>query len=94
MVRAFNNNLGSSIRRISFSEGDGCLTMVVLDGGCEIKINIGIYEYMENTIELFGDKFIVNAVCEARVTADGTPVYRIELCLPEMPMFKSPKPVS
>jgi hypothetical protein len=59
--------------------------MVVLDGGCEIKINIGIYEYMENTIELFGDKFIVNAVCEARVTADGTPVYRIELCLPEMP---------
>jgi hypothetical protein len=85
VVRAFNNNLGSSIRRISFSEGDGCLTMVVLDGGCEIKINIGIYEYMENTIELFGDKFIVNAVCEARVTADGTPVYRIELCLPEMP---------
>lgn len=85
IVRAFNNNLGSSIRRIAFREGQDSLTMVVLDGGTECKINIGFYEYIENVIDISGDKFIVNAICEARVTADGTPVYRIELCFPEMP---------
>ena len=85
IVRAFNNNLGSSIRRVAFREGDESLVMVMLDGGEEFKINIGFYEYIENVINYFGDKFIVNAICEARVTADGTPVYRIELCFPEMP---------
>lgn len=85
IVRAFNNNLGSSIRRIAFREGDDSLTMVVLDGGVEYKLNIGLYEYIENVIDVCGDKFLVNAVCEARETAEGAPIYRIELCFPEMP---------
>jgi hypothetical protein len=85
IVRAFNNNLGSSIRRIAFREGADAITMVVLDGGVEYKIHLGIYEYVENVIDVCGDKFIVNALCEARVTAEGEPVYRIELCFPEMP---------
>jgi CubicO group peptidase (beta-lactamase class C family) len=85
IVRAFNNNLGSSIRHIAFREGVDSLVMVVLDGGVEYKINIGFYEYAENIIDVCGDKFIVNAICDARVTAEGEPVYRIELCFPEMP---------
>lgn len=85
MVRAFNNNLGSSIRRMEFRRDGDSLTMIVLDGGVEHKINVGIYEYLENVVDISGDKFIVNAICEARVTAEGEPVYRIELCFPEMP---------
>ena len=85
IVRAFNNNLGSSIRRMTFSHDNDSVTMAVLDGGVEYKIDLGIYEYIENVVDVFGDKFIVNALIEARVTADGESVYRIELCFPEMP---------
>ena len=85
IVRAFNNNLGSSIRRMAFQRDGDCIAMTVLDGGAEYKIDLGIHEYVENVIDICGDKFLVNALCEARVTADGEPVYRIELCFPEMP---------
>ena len=85
IVRAFNNNLGSSIRRMSFERDGDSVVMGVLDGGVDYKIHLGIYEYAENVVDICGDKFIVNALCEARVTADGETVYRIELCFPEMP---------
>ena len=85
IVRAFNNNLGSSIRRMTFRRERDHVSMTVLDGGVEYEIDLGIHEYIENVIDVAGDKFIVNAMCEARVAPEGAHVYRIELCFPEMP---------
>ena len=85
VVRAFNNNLGSSVRRVSFGIERDMLVMRILDGGVEHRINAGLYEYMENVVEICGEKFIINAVCEEHTDVDGNHVYRIELCFPELP---------
>ena len=85
IVRAFNNNLGSSIRRMTFHQDGDHIEMVVLDGGVEYEIDLGIYEYIESVVDIAGDKFIVNAMCEARLAPDDSYAYRIELCFPEMP---------
>lgn len=84
IVRAMQNNLDSSLQELSFERRGEELYMVALESGARIRIPIGFYEYKSSILDFRGEKYIVKAMGEAIVDANGNREYRIEIIFPEL----------
>ena len=84
-ISAMQNNLDSEIERIIFEKQSDDLLVRVFERGVEYSILCGFYGYVENVLDVRGEKYVVKAMASAMVNKDNEGEYRIELLLPEMP---------
>lgn len=83
ILRVMQNNLNTSIERITLTRRGDSLILIFREGGKDIEIGVGLYGYRENYIMLGGETYSVRAAGEAYLNACREIEYRIELILPE-----------
>ena len=84
-VSVLQNNYPGGLERITLEKKDSTLHLVSTEGGIAYDIPIGLYGYIESSLNLNGERYIVRAFGEATEDEDRNPVYKIELVFPELP---------
>ncbi len=84
-VSVMQNNFGGGIEKISLRREGDSLFMASTEGGIKREIEIGFYGYKTSVVTYGGESYIVNAMCEAMLDEDRSPVFKIELVFPELP---------
>ena len=84
-VRSMQNNLHSFIERVKIWKSDESLYLSVTESGVEYDIKVGLYGYEECVLDFRGEKYMVKALGEARISKSGEREFRIELLFPELP---------
>lgn len=83
LLRVLQNNLTTVIEKISIFQLGGDLVAIFTEGGRDIVIRIGTYEYAENLCYFLDDKYIIRALGEVTKDFRGNKIYKIELIFPE-----------
>ncbi len=84
-VRGMQNNLHSSIERISISREEDSLYLSFVESGTAYKVEVGLYGYAETELDFRGERYLVKVMGEARRTTAGISEFRIEFLFPELP---------
>ena len=84
-IRAMQNNYTGGIESMSFHRRFNTLFFTVCEGGKDIRLEVGLYGYAENTLDFGGEKYTVLALGSAVKNQEGEMLYKIELVFPEMP---------
>lgn len=82
IVRAMQNSFDCTIEEMIFTLESGSPCIYIKEGKEELKIVIGIYDYIESVVGIRGEKYIVKAVGRA-YECEGCFKYKIELLFPE-----------
>lgn len=85
IVRTMQNNLDSALESMSFVRNEENLILSFVESGKEYSVQVGFYEYKSTVWNVRGERYLVRAMGEAFVNADGICEYRIELIFPELP---------
>ncbi len=84
-VRVMQNNMDSHIERMILEREGNSLFLTTHESGDVHRMEVGLYEYKESVFDFRGEKYIVKAMGESMIGADGNREYRIELLFPELP---------
>ena len=85
IVRTMQNNLDSCLEKLALYRADNDLYLSFWESGAHYVLRIGLYEYKSAVLDYRGEKYIVRAIGESFVNADGVCEFRIELIFPELP---------
>ncbi len=84
-LRVMENCYTGGIDSISFRRRGERLWMTVTEGGKELSMEIGLKDFAETVVTFREEVYLVRAMGEVAGDEDGHPVYKIELCFPELP---------
>lgn len=84
-VRGMQNNLHSSLERLTLERVGEELWMTVVESGVPYRIHVGLYGYEECILDFRGEAYIVKVMGEVRRGGSGECEFRIELLFPELP---------
>ena len=85
IVRTMQNNLDSTLEKMALYRVDSELYLSFWESGTHYVFGVGMYEYRTTVLDFRGEKYIVKAMGEPFMNADGVMEYRIELVFPELP---------
>jgi hypothetical protein len=84
-LRVMENCYTGGIDSIFFRRRGERLWMSVTEGGKEFSLEIGLKDFAETVLTFREEVYLVRAMGEVVDDEDGRPVYKIELCFPELP---------
>ncbi len=84
-VRGMQNNLHSSIEKLTLSREEESLYLEFTESGAEYRVEVGLYGYAETELDFRGERYMVKCMGEARHDPAGVSEFRIELLFPELP---------
>ena len=84
-ITGMQNNLDTSIEKISLSRVGDSLILGFSESGVDFSLEVGLYEYKSTVLDFRGEKYLVSVMGEATEDASGEEEYRIEFLFPEMP---------
>lgn len=84
-VRGMQNNLHSSIERLTLRRAGDELVLVICESGVEYSMKVGLYGYEETVLDFRGEKYITRVMGEASHSAVGEREFRIEILFSELP---------
>ena len=84
-LRVMENCYTGGIDSIFFRRRGERLWMTVTEGGEEFSLEIGLKDFAETVLTFREEVYLVRAMGEVVDDEDGRPVYKIELCFPELP---------
>ena len=84
-VRAMQNNLGTSVDKITFIKENNRIFFLCNDGSGTYRIEVGFYDFTECVLDVRGEKYIVKAMGEVVEDYEREEAFKLELLLPEMP---------
>ena len=84
-LRVMENCYTGGIDSIFFRRRGERLWMAVTEGGEEFSLEIGLKDFAETVLTFREEVYLVRAMGEVVDDEDGHPVYKIELCFPELP---------
>lgn len=84
-VRVMENCYTGGIDSLTFIRRGERLWMTVTEGGTPISLEIGLKDFAETVLTFQREAYLVRAMGEVVADEEGCPVYKIELCFPELP---------
>ncbi len=84
-VRGMQNNLHSSVEKLTLSREDESLYLSFTESGTEYRIEVGLYGYADSELDFRGERYMVKCMGEAKHNPGGISEFRIELLFPELP---------
>ncbi len=84
-VRVMENCYTGGIDSIAFCRRGERLWMTVQEGGTPLSFEIGLKDFAETVLTFRQEAYLVRAMGEVVADEDGRPIYKIELCFPELP---------
>lgn len=84
-VRTMENCFTGGIDSISFRHRGERLWMTVVEGGEPLTLEIGLKDFADTVLTFREEVYLVRAMGEVTVDEENRPVYKIELCFPELP---------
>lgn len=84
-VRVMENCYTGGIDSLSFRRRGERLWMTVVEGGTPFSFEVGLKDFAETALTFRNETYLVRAMGEVVSDEDGHPVYKIELCFPELP---------
>lgn len=84
-VRGMQNNLHSSLTKLTLYRESDSLWLVFTESGQEYRLEVGLYDYVPTELDFRGERYLAKALGEARRGAFGEWEFRIELLFPELP---------
>jgi hypothetical protein len=83
--RGMQNNLHSSIQRLTLYREDESLFLSFIESGQEYCLEVGLYAYASSELDFRGERYLVKAMGEAHRGHRGEWEFRIEILFPELP---------
>ena len=68
VVRAMQNNFRSSVDGIEFERDGDSMFFIYTEGGVSYRLEIGFSDFKETEIDLHGEKYIVKAIVESKIS--------------------------
>ena len=84
-VRGMQNNLHSSLQRLTLYREDESLYLSFIESGQEYTLEVGLYSYADSELDFRGERYLVKLLGEVRRSAMGEWEFRIEILFPELP---------
>ncbi len=84
-VMLMQNSLSQGIRSIHMGVIDRRLYAYIREGEESYRIEIGFADYIENTVTVRGEMYLIRARGEFCDDTDGFPLFKLELIFPELP---------
>ncbi len=84
-VRGMQNNLHSSLEKITLFREEESLFLSFVESGVEYKVEVGLYGYADTELDFRGERYLVKVMGEVRHSASGISEFRIEFLFPELP---------
>lgn len=84
-VRTMENCFTGGIDSLSFRHRGERLWMTVVEGGEPLTLEIGLKDFADTVLSFREEVYLVRAMGEVATDEEGRPVYKIELCFPELP---------
>ncbi len=84
-VRVMENCYTGGIDSLTLRRRGERLWMTVVEGGTPLSMEIGLKDFAETVLTFREETYLVRTMGEVVADEDGRPVYKIELCFPELP---------
>ena len=84
-LRVMENCYTGGIDSLAFRRRGERLWMTVTEGGTPLTMEIGLKDFAETVLSFREEVYLVRAMGEVIDDEEGRPVYKIELCFPELP---------
>ena len=84
-IRIMQNNYQGGIRSFSITRRGELLRLGIHEGENYYNLDIGFYEFITNTVDFCGEKYVILACARESEDGRGGIEYKLELIFPELP---------